>query len=388
MKPIIFNENEIESFKKNGIVKYIILSLAPIIGVILSCVLAYINIDFIELLKILNENIFNPEIVDKLISLICKWYTISIFSIFGALLWLLPIIFFNRNKKNNVDILTWGQAIYLAVELVLLSQGILPLFSAIMVLVIALLYLVFFSSMLLKNIIGYGTYLFVLLIERICTSSGIELTYGEFIGQEKYSIFLTIITFLIFIPYMLSYCLKVIKKFIQWAVGNKIVALFFKPIEVLININTLRYIIYIVLFFTSIFTYSVNVSQSDYVILLIKESLLEFVLLDTVIYSIVSNIRDKEKNRKQQNLRKYYIPFKHDLEFILSAITIYNLKNKGMYASIKFSIDIKKVLKGKRKKDVNDIDKLLADISTNYYKIAVLEQKIKVILNGIINSIE
>ena len=218
MKPIIFNENEIESFKKNGIVKYIILSLAPIIGVILSCVLAYINIDFIELLKILNENIFNPEIVDKLISLICKWYTISIFSIFGALLWLLPIIFFNRNKKNNVDILTWGQAIYLAVELVLLSQGILPLFSAIMVLVIALLYLVFFSSMLLKNIIGYGTYLFVLLIERICTSSGIELTYGEFIGQEKYSIFLTIITFLIFIPYMLSYCLKVIKKFIQWAV--------------------------------------------------------------------------------------------------------------------------------------------------------------------------
>lgn len=141
---------------------------------ILSCVLAYINIDFIELLKILNENIFNPEIVDKLISLICKWYTISIFSIFGALLWLLPIIFFNRNKKNNVDILTWGQAIYLAVELVLLSQGILPLFSAIMVLVIALLYLVFFSSMLLKNIIGYGTYLFVLLIERICTSSGID----------------------------------------------------------------------------------------------------------------------------------------------------------------------------------------------------------------------
>lgn len=135
---------------------------------------------------------------------------------------------------------------------------------------------------------------------------------------------------------MLSYCLKVIKKFIQWAVGNKIVALFFKPIEVLININTLRYIIYIVLFFTSIFTYSVNVSQSDYVILLIKESLLEFVLLDTVIYSIVSNIRDKEKNRKQQNLRKYYIPFKHDLEFILSAITIYNLKNKGMYACINF----------------------------------------------------
>lgn len=48
----------------------------------------------------------------------------------------------------------------------------------------------------------------------------------------------------------------------------------------------------ILLFFTSVFTYSVNVSQSDYVFSLVKEALLEFVLLDTVIYSIISNIRD------------------------------------------------------------------------------------------------
>ena len=82
-----------------------------------------------------------------------------------------------------------GQTIFLAIELILISQVVLPLFTVTMAIVIALLYLVFFSSMLLKNIIGYGTYLFVLLVEKICTSSGIELTYGEFIGQEKYSIF-------------------------------------------------------------------------------------------------------------------------------------------------------------------------------------------------------
>ena len=387
MKSVVFNEKEIESFKKSGVIKYAMLALATPIGLILSCVLAYINIDFIELLKkIFSENISNPEILDELAQIMSKWYIISGVIVFAALV--LLIIYFSRNRKNDEDVLTWGQAIFLATELILISQVVLPLFTVTIAIVIALLYFVFFSSMLLKNIIGYGTYLFVFLVEKICTSSGIALTYGEFIGQEKYSIFLTMITFLISIPYILSFLLRMVKKFIQGVTGNKSVALIFKPVEALISINVLRYAIYILLFFTSVFTYSVNVSQSDYVILLIKESLLEFVLLDTVIYSIVSNIRDKEKNRKQQNLRKYYIPFKHDLEFILSAITIYNLKNKGMYASIKFSIDIKKILKGKRKKDVNDIDKLLADISTNYYKIAVLEQKIKVILNGIINSIE
>lgn len=139
---------------------------------------------------------------------------------------------------------------------------------------------------------------------------------------------------------------------------------------------------------TSVFTYSVNVSQSDYVFSLVKEALLEFVLLDTVIYSIISNIRDTKKNHKQQNMRRYYVSFKYDLEFVLSAITMHNLKDKEMYARIKFSVDINKILKEKRKKDVSEIDNLLTDISTNYYKIEILEQKIKVVLSRIIDLIE
>ena len=99
------------------------------------------------------------------------------------------------------------------------------------------------------------------------------------------------------------------------------------------------------------------------------------------IYSIISNIRDTKKNHKQQNMRRYYVSFKYDLEFVLSAITMHNLKDKEMYARIKFSVDINKILKEKRKKDVSEIDNLLSDIFTNYYKIEILEQKIKVVLS-------
>ena len=70
--------------------------------------------------------------------------------------------------------------------------------------------------------------------------------------------------------------------------------------------------------------------------LLSKEALLEFVLLDTVIYSIISNIRDTKKNHKQQNMRRYYVLFKYDLEFVLSAITMHNLKDKECMPVLNF----------------------------------------------------
>ena len=114
---------------------------------------------------------------------------------------------------------------------------------------------------------------------------------------------------------------------------------------------------------------------------------MEFVLLDTVIYSIISNLKDAQINRKQKNMRKNYISFKYDLEFVLSAVTMHNLKSKEMYARIIFSVDINRIIKLKKQKDINEIDELLIDISTNYYKLEVLEQKIKVVLSRIIELI-
>ncbi|NBJ95572.1 hypothetical protein [Parablautia muri] len=385
MKLVVFDEKEIESIKKSDIIKYVMLVLATPSGLLLSCVLAYLNIDFIELLKVFSENISNLEVLDKLGQIMGKWYIISLSMIFVALL--LLVIYFVCNKKKNEEALTWGQTLILMSELILISQFLLPLFTITVLIVIALLYFVFFSSVLLKNLIGYGTYLFVVIVEKICTSSGITLTYGEFIGQERYSMFLTMITFLVSIPYILPILLMVIKKIIQGVTGNKIVTLIFKPMEALFSVNVLRYSIYMLLFFTSVFTYSVNIVESDYFLSLVKEALLEFVLLDTVIYSIISNLKDIKINHKQQNMRKYYIPFKYDLEFVLSAISMYNLKYNEMYARIKFSVDINRSLKWEKQKNISEIDKLLIDISTNYYKIEILEQKVKIVLSMVIDKI-
>lgn len=386
MKSVVLNDKELENLKKSNVIKSLMLGSATPIGLLLSGVLAYINIDFTELLGIFRRNIFDPERVNELMQVMKKWYHIS-FAIFIAAI-LMLILYSIRNKRKIQDVLTWRQTIFFAIDLILLCQVVLPLYTATVVIVIMLLYFVFFSSMLLKNIIGYAAYLFAVIIGTVCTSSGIELTYGSFIGKENYSNFLTMITSLISTPYIVTFLLRLIIKLIQKVTGNDLVTSFFKPVEVLFSINVLRYTLYILLFFTSIFTYSTNVPQSNCGISLVKEALLEFVVLDTVIYSIISNLNNTKKNRKLQNMRRCYTPIKYDLEFILSAIAMNNMKDKGMSARIKFSIDINTILKENKKKNINDINKLITDISTNYYKMDILEQKIKVVLSRIIELIE
>lgn len=380
MKSVEFNKEEIDGFIKNNRMKYITISLAIPCGLILSFILACISIDFKKLKGVLIENILKPEAIDSLMQVMSKWLIISVILLVIALL-----LIFTRVNNDDEAFLSWKKTIYIFIELVLIFQICLPLFTVVIVILLLLLYLFFFSSVILKNIIGFVTYCFVEIVEKICTSSGITLTYGEFIGQDRYSYFLSIITFLILTPYLLSLMLKIIILFFEKITGNKIVSLIFKPAQFLVSVNCLRYIIYILLFFTSVLTYSVNVSQTDFVFSIAKEALLEFVILDTVVYSIVSNIREKKRKRNRQIIRMNFISFKYDLEFVLSAIVMYNLKDKEIKACIKFSEDLDGIVV---QRNANEIHELLKEISSEYYSIEILEQKTKVALNRILDLIE
>ena len=380
MKSVEFNKEEIDGFIKNNRMKYITISLAIPCGLILSFILACISIDFKKLKGVLIENILKPEAIDSLMQVMSKWLIISVILLVIALL-----LIFTRVNNDDEASLSWKKTIYIFIELVLIFQICLPLFTVVIVILLLLLYLFFFSSVILKNIIGFVTYCFVEIVEKICTSSGITLTYGEFIGQDRYSYFLSIITFLILTPYLLSLMLKIIILFFEKITGNKIVSLIFKPAQFLVSVNCLRYIIYILLFFTSVLTYNVNVSQTDFVFSIAKEALLEFVILDTVVYSIVSNIREKKRKRNRQIIRMNFISFKYDLEFVLSAIVMYNLKDKEIKACIKFSEDLDGIMV---QRNANEIHELLKEISSEYYSIEILEQKTKVALNRILDLIE
>ena len=380
MKSVEFNKEEIDGFIKNNRMKYITISLTIPCGLILSFILACISIDFKKLKGVLIENILKPEAIDSLMQIMSKWLIISVILLVIALL-----LIFTRVNNDDEAFLSWKKTIYIFIELVLIFQICLPLFTVVIVILLLLLYLFFFSSVILKNIIGFVTYCFVEIVEKICTSSGITLTYGEFIGQDRYSYFLSIITFLILTPYLLSLMLKIIILFFEKITGNKIVSLIFKPAQFLVSVNCLRYIIYILLFFTSVLTYSVNVSQTDFVFSIAKEALLEFVILDTVVYSIVSNIREKKRKRNRQIIRMNFISFKYDLEFVLSAIVMYNLKDKEIKACIKFSEDLDGIMV---QRNANEIHELLKEISSEYYSIEILEQKTKVALNRILDLIE
>lgn len=388
MNLIIFSKKDLERFIKSCFQKRTLIYLADVVGIILSGMLACYNIDFKKILNVFIENITDPDINEIFMSVMSTWYIISFILFFLALG--LLVIYSHRSKKNNADVLTWGQTIVFIFVSILIVQIILPSITAVIAIMICLLYLLIFSSMLLQNIIRHGTNYFLLFIEKICMVFGKKLTYNKFIDSTDYFIFLTLITFLILFPYIFSFLIQMIRKVTQMITKSEAVGLFFKPFEILMHVNVLRYAIYLLLFFISVITYSVSsigIQDYDNIIPLTKEALLEFVLLDTVIYSIFSYIKDTRKNHKLQKAKWQYIPFKYDLEFVLSAITMHNLKDKNIDVRIKFSVDINDLLKGKKQKDINQIDKLLVDISTNYYEIVTFEQKIKVILNQIINLV-
>ena len=358
-----------------------ILTLLPFIGIILSCIFAFKYINFQEILNMIIQEKSILDMLNNLEFSCGKWL---IFSFFAFLLGIVLMFLYCIPSKNN-ESFTCKQFILFSIILIFICQIILPVFFYISLLATGLLYFVFVSSTFLKNIIGLGAEVFSFLTNLFLSPSEKTTSYGSFIGEEKYSIFLTMITFLISIPYIFSFLIKIVKSLVGKCTGNKeLTALIFKPIVTLTNVNILRYILYIILFFTSIYTYSLNITKPDYILSIFKESLLEFVLLDTVIYSIYDNLKTRLKNNKYKKLIKYYLPYKYDLEFILSAINIYNLKDKSIASCINFSSNQKEILKAKHQKSIEEIDILLMDISTNHYSMDILEAKIKLVLNYIL----
>ena len=144
MKLIASDEKKIESNKKSDKVKLVMLVLATFSGLLLSFVSIYLNIDFIELIKVFSENISNPEVIDKIVQILVKWYIYSFSMVIAALL-LFGIYFACHRKKNEEDVLTWGQTLIFMIVLILILQSLLPLYSFTVLIVIALFYILFFS---------------------------------------------------------------------------------------------------------------------------------------------------------------------------------------------------------------------------------------------------
>lgn len=367
----IFNQNNNINDMKY-LLKLLLIAISMPIGICFSLYSAYHNINFLVLIETINDNLFNFELLDHISDIFKPWYTTSIIFFLVGIILLFSSFLIKSPDTENISFLT---AIRISIVIFLITQIILPLHLLLFGICICLLFLIFAFSMFMKSIISYPFYFFIVILEKFSTSTGFSISYGDFIGKQSYSTFLTLITFFVSVPYLLNLSLLLIKKFFTSINGSGLTSLMFWPIDYIFRINNIRYFIYIFLFFTSILTYSMNISTNDKVLMMTKESLLEFVLLDSVIYSIYNNLNNLRKKRKLNLFLKIISPFKYDLNFVANTIIIYNLKSKVLNARLSFNID--KNLKNKIKLDeFNDLNKMLTDISMEYMDINVLEKKI------------
>ena len=366
--------------KKDGtdrygsITEFIVAIAATLVGLYFSYELSCNIIGFKKLAIIFRECFYNVHAADQVFYLFCIWFFISLPITIVAIV--NPCTRFCKSKKNIV------QCLFTFMRTSMLVQVVLPLISAPFFIAISSLFLCYYLSKLFGLIVEYLIGPFLKLFQELCTFFGISIICnGLSMSSSQCVSLLKCIAFFISIPYIIPFVLSLTKQILYRSTKSDIINYIFKPAEFFINTETLRYLMYIMLFFISVISYDTNIQSTGNVLPLFKEALLEFVVLDTIIYSIVTGIKNKRRSTAREKAHKYCISFKYDLEFIISAIALYNLNEKEMSASIRFRSDVN-TIKGRNLKEIKAI---LTEISTKPCKMDELELKAKRALNMIIN---
>lgn len=325
--------------------------LATIIGIILSLYLL-INVEFINGFKF--SNIDKMLLRDGLInSLIC-----------GVLGLILSVIVFTAEYcyTNKRDVKNFDNSILTQFSLIIFLISVLLIIVPFIAFGIQVFIVVIMTFFILLNIsdliLRVPIYIFYVVLDSILSKTGIKVEYVAFIGQDKFSLFLQIIMWCGIAPYVLIFLLKGIKNLLEKYFGiNHIFATSFKNILIIVTINTIRYPTYFILFFISIIVYIYKI-DSQSILGVIKESLVTFVLLDTVAYSLYCNAKEKKRVKDKILFHKVFIPIKKDLEGAKNEIINNNLV-KFNDTNISMNFTCKNILE---KYDFQDKNKEWADI--------------------------
>jgi len=357
------------------------IAIAPLIGIIISIRTAIIKINF---KAILNIKITNVESLSIILDIFEPWYSWSICCVFLAIVIMVLYDALKPKKskeQSQSDELNLFLSLFQSVIIILIIQLALPLISLIFMVSLLILYIFFGGAFILQYVLRIIVQVFVWIIQNLFIAIGIDIVLGNFIGQEYVSLFLTLIIFLISVPYAFSGVLYMIKYLlIKLIRADGIIDMAFKPFEFLFKLSHVRYFIYFVLFLLSVLTYSYNISEYTNWLMIIKESLLAFVLLDTICYSVYDNHCKRKKVAIREKYLRLIVNYKLDLEFIHSMMTTYDLKNNYTgKAKIIFSTDIS-MLNIKERLPFNNIILQIQDLNGSLMRYEDLNKKINKVL--------
>lgn len=242
-----------------------------------------------------------------------------------------------------------------------ISKIIMLLMHIILLFIFGLNQCIFLFSSYFDIVIRFPLAEFFKLLSFIFEKLNIPLELGKFIGKSEFALFLQIIIWAIITPYTFSNLIKLMERMLKMLSGSKaLVEYLFKYIYVIFSLNNIRYIIYMVLFFISLISYGFRV-ESTAVIGIIKESLVSFVLLDTIVYTIYSNEKGRQEKIQKQQFLNIFSQIKEELECIKKLMIINNLYlNINRKVFIKFNND--KILQRKCKKNPASWNELLDKI--------------------------
>ncbi len=367
---------------KKQTIFYTLLVASIFVGIAIQLLL--IEIDYSQMLNI---NIFDSMTISIIFKMFTPLYKSGFTGLLAAFVLIICVIALKLTKfkeymqDNELNLLN---TLFLSLILIALSQIILPLMITTVIISFVILYFLFGTSYVFQYMLRVILQIFLDALQYFFMISDHDINLGNFIGQEYVSLLLTLTISFISLPYLFPPILFLVKNFFSKCTGaNAIIDLVFRPIEFVFQLTNTRYYIYIILFLLSIVVYSYNVSNSANILILIKESLLAFVLLDTVFYSVYDNHNKRKKQKYSRIYMEQILPYKFDLEYIRSVMTTYSLKSNYIEkAKIIFSKDIS-TLNINKKLPFYNIVIQIQSLNGKYMPYRDLYKKINEILSAI-----
>ncbi|WP_297426506.1 hypothetical protein [Clostridium sp.] len=282
----------------------------------------------------------NPLYINENNEFLAKWITKSFeYGMGGLILGLVLSLTIFREVIKGKDIEKAGAkgGILVVIFIVSLLQLGIPMVVVFIEFIILMVIAIFMLSGLVIGVITVPVDAFKNILDYFLNFFAMKVDYSNNIGNGNLSLFAQIIIGSIISPYLLVFIIISIKKKLSKILGKEHVFIYLVGFFLrVVTINSIRYAEYILLFFVSIIAYKYKFDTSN-AVGTIKESLVTFVLLDTIVYSIYCKYAEYTKHKEKILFYNIFNPIRRDLECARNEIIIHDLNElKNSDISINF----------------------------------------------------
>lgn len=179
-------------------------------------------------------------------------------------------------------------------------------------------------SLIIRPVLSGGFYIVSIIVTKVLH---LDFAFEKNLSTKLIDLYLQFLVFALIVPYIYQIIVKLFIRIFRLGSDKALAEWALKPLR-LVTIEVLRITVYLFLFLIYSLSYITTVNIE---LIVIRESLLAYVLLDNVIYYIYSFFREKKKKSQCMCLEV----FESEIETLINAVMMFGALNEDETTKIK-----------------------------------------------------